>query len=283
MKFRIALLQIAPFGSDQETNLSKGLQCCREAKAMGADMVVFPELWNIGFALEVLGPQARQYWIDSAIDQASNYVQSFAALAFDLDLNIAITYLQKHEPLPRNTVSIIDRGGNLVLTYSKVFVCDFGKEFARSPTPLSHDVGCDVHCSPGVSFEACTLVGAEATVCVGAMICADREFPEAATQLMLQGAELVVVPNACWWDDIRAAGLKTRAFENFAGMAMVNYPAPRNNGNSCAYTCAAWDENGKPRDSLIARAEEGERILIAPFEMDQIRSFRRSESWRLNY
>lgn len=28
------------------------------------------------------------------------------------------------------------------------------------------------------------------------MICADREFPELATQLMLNGAELIVVPNA---------------------------------------------------------------------------------------
>jgi len=32
------------------------------------------------------------------------------------------------------------------------------------------------------------------------MICADREFPEPATQLMLNGAELIIVPNDCDWD-----------------------------------------------------------------------------------
>jgi predicted amidohydrolase len=54
-----------------------------------------------------------------------------------------------------------------------------------------------------------------------------REFPEPAAQLVLNGAEIIVVPNACQWDEIRTAGLKTRAFENLVGVAMANYPAPR--------------------------------------------------------
>jgi predicted amidohydrolase len=66
------------------------------------------------------------------------------------------------------------------------------------------------------------LVGAEGEVKIGAMICADREFPEAASQLMQNGAELIVVPNVCTWDDMQSAGLKTRAFENLVGIAMVN-------------------------------------------------------------
>ena len=32
---------------------------------------------------------------------------------------------------------------------------------------------------------------------VGAMICYDREFPESARIMMLKGAELILVPNAC--------------------------------------------------------------------------------------
>jgi predicted amidohydrolase len=43
MSFVVALLQIAPFGNDQNRNLEKGLQRCREAKALGADSAVFPE------------------------------------------------------------------------------------------------------------------------------------------------------------------------------------------------------------------------------------------------
>jgi len=55
-----------------------------------------------------------------------------------------------------------------------------------------------------------------------------------AAVVVLNGAELVVVPNACDWDEIRSGGLLTRACENLIGGAMVNYPHPLNNGNSRA-------------------------------------------------
>jgi predicted amidohydrolase len=262
--------------------LAKGLEYCRKAKALGADLVVFPELWNTGFASSLIGSEARQVWMDSAIDRRSTFFQSFADLARELDLNIAITYLEAHQPLPRNTVSIINRRGELMLNYAKVFICNFGKDELLKPNPNVHDIGCDVHCSPGELFDVCTLVGAKGEVKIGAMICADREFPEAASQLMQNGAELIVVPNACTWDDIQSAGLKTRAFENLVGIAMVNYPAPLNNGNSQAYTCVAW-RNGKSIDTLIAKAGEGEETLLATFDMDDIREFRTTESWRMDY
>jgi N-carbamoylputrescine amidase len=113
------------------------------------------------------------------------------------------------------------------------------------------------------------------------MICSDREFPEPATQLMLNGAELVVVPNACTWDDIRIAGLKTRAFDNMVGVAMANSPGP-SAGNSRACTCVAW-QGGRPQDTVLGRAGEEEEILLARFELDEIREFRASESWRMDY
>lgn len=58
------------------------------------------------------------------------------------------------------------------------------------------------------------------------MICADRELPEPATQLMLNGAELIVLPNACDTEEIQSAGLLTQACENLIGVAMANYPTP---------------------------------------------------------
>lgn len=63
---------------------------------------------------------------------------------------------------------------------------------------------------------------------------------------------------------------------------MVNYPAPRNNGNSRAYTCAAW-KDGKAQDTLIAAAGEEEEALVVEFDVDEIRAFRRAESWRMDY
>jgi N-carbamoylputrescine amidase len=281
MKFKVALLQIAAFGEDQDKNLAKGVQACREAKALGADFAVFPELWNIGATRSPLDPEGRRRWISSAIDQKSSFFQTFAALAREQEMNIALTYLEAHQPLPRNTVSILNRRGEVALNYSKVFICDFGKDELRKPNPSAEDIGCDVNCSPGESFDVCSLEGAEGQVTVGAMICADREFPEAATQLMLNGAELIIVPNACTWDEVRTAGLKTRTFENLLGIAMTNYPG-LTRGNSQAHNCVVW-RAGQSVDTLIAKAGEQEQILLAMFDIDDIRAFRKTEAWRLDY
>jgi predicted amidohydrolase len=281
MKFKVALLQISPVGDDQGRNLAKGVEACRKAKALGADLAVFPELWNIGATPAPIDPEGRRRWTASAIDRKSSFFQTFATLAREQETNIAVTYLEAHQPLPRNTVSILDRRGEVVLNYSKVFICNFGKDELQRPNPSADDIGCDVNCSPGETFDVCTLENADGRVTVGAMICADREFPEAATQLMLHGAEIVVVPNACNWDEIRTAGLKTRAFENLVGMAMTNYPG-LNRGNSQAHSCVAW-RSGESVDTLIAKAGKQEEILLAAFDVDDIRAFRKTESWRMDY
>lgn len=282
MRFTVALLQIAPHGDDQSRNLEKGLGRCREAKSMGADLAVFPELWNVGATRCPLGAAGRESWAASAIDRRSDFFLSFAALAQELRMNIALTYLEAHSPKPRNSVSIINGTGEVVLNYSKVFICDFGKAELLKPDPNPTEIGCDVNCSPGESFEVCVLNGAEGAVRVGAMICADREFPEPADELMQNGAELIVVPNACSWDDVRTACLKTRAFENLVGVAMANYPTPVNNGESQAYTCIPW-KDGKARQMLVAKADDQEQILLASFDIDEIRAFRDLESWRMEY
>jgi predicted amidohydrolase len=94
MAFTVALLQIESFGIDQSRNLEKGLKCCCDAKSMGADLVVFPELWNIGFAHCPIDATGRQLWTASAINRRSDFFRSFADSAKDLDINIAITYLE---------------------------------------------------------------------------------------------------------------------------------------------------------------------------------------------
>jgi predicted amidohydrolase len=153
MRFKVALLQIVPYSNDQSRNLAKGLRYCRDAKAVGADLVVFPELWNIGSVrCPLVDATEQRLWTASAIDQHNNFFRSFAGLARDLRMNIAITYLEVSHPKPRNSVSIIDTQGDVVLNYSKVCICDFGPEGENA-------AGCDVNCSPGESFGVCTLTG----------------------------------------------------------------------------------------------------------------------------
>ena len=77
----------------------------------------------------------------------------------------------------------------------------------------------------------------EGVIKVGSMICYDREFPESARVMMLKGAELLLVPNACPMELNRLAQLRGRAYENMLAIATCNYPAPHPdcNGHSTLF------------------------------------------------
>ena len=46
----IALLQLSPAGT-LAGNLEKGLAACRRARALGADIALFPEMWSNGYRI----------------------------------------------------------------------------------------------------------------------------------------------------------------------------------------------------------------------------------------
>ena len=188
----IAFLQLKPGGSREE-NLNKGLKACRRAREMGADLALFPEMWSNGYHVpEHPTPQ----WKEEAVSGDGPFVEAFGRLAGELGMAIGITFLEAWGEQPRNTLVLFDRFGARRLTYAKVHTCDFGAE--RNLTP-------------GDDFFVAELDTAQGPLQVGAMICYDREFPESARILMLKGAELILVPNACPMELNRLAQLRGRA------------------------------------------------------------------------
>ena len=45
---KVALLQMTGCGTDRAASLAKGEAFCRRARAMGADVALFPEMWSVG-------------------------------------------------------------------------------------------------------------------------------------------------------------------------------------------------------------------------------------------
>lgn len=259
--FKTALLQLMPTGS-LEGNLQKGLQACRSAKAMGANLALFPEMWSTGYQIP-LDPQALNA---ATLSLDSHFVQAFAALSRELDMAIGITILESYTPSPRNTLVVFDRHGKAVLTYAKVHTCDFSQE--------------ERLLTPGDDFFTAELDTPDGTVKIGAMICYDREFPESARILMLKGAEIILVPNACPMEINRLSQLRGRAYENMTGIATVNYPKgqPDCNGHSSAFDGIAYmPEEHASRDTLIIEAGQREGIYLADFPIDQLRAYRSRE------
>lgn len=256
-RLKVALLQMMPDDNNQAYNLEKGLRFCKDAAGMGADIALMPEIWNIGYTrFKGEDPETIREWQAQATPRDGAYVNAFRELAKSTGMAIGVTYLEKWDPAPRNSISVIDRFGEIVMTYAKVHTCDFKTM--------------ECCCTPGDDFYTADLNTAKGNVRVGAMICFDREQPESARILMLKGAELILTPNACGLDSRRIDQFKTRAFENTAMVAMTNYPAPRHNGRSVAF-----DAEGKA--VVEAGGEEG--IYMAAFDLERARWHRGRSIW----
>ena len=138
-------------------------------------------------------------------------------------------------------------------------------------------------CTPvtsGDDFYVADLDTASGPVKVGAMICYDREFPESARVLMLKGAEVVLVPNACPMEINRLSQLRGRAYENMMGIATCNYPCgqPDCNGHSSAFDGVAYlPEMPGSRDTCILEAGGSEGVYLAEFDLDMLREYRKAE------
>jgi predicted amidohydrolase len=265
----IALLQMRPANSQNEA-LTKGDEWCRRAAAQGADLALFPELWDVGYRLPWPGDvEAEGRWADQATPPDGPFVGHFRHLAKELGMAIAVTYLERTSGKPRNSVALIDRHGAIVFTYAKVHTCEWGSEAVFQP---------------GDGFYVGELDTASVgPVQVGAMICYDREQPESARILMLKGAEIILTPNACTLEKHRLAQFSTRAFENMVGLAMTNYAAPAQNGSSMAVDGMAFARDESGRDMLIAMGGTDEELVMARFDLLALRRYRQNEVWANAY
>ena len=267
--FNVALLQLNPTDS-MENNILKGIEYCKKAKEIGADIAVFPEMWNTGYEMLFEGdlkdqdniPQEKiDKWNSKAIENDNEFINQYINLAKELEMAITITYLEKTEQKPKNTVIIIDRNGNIVLKYSKVHTVDSKME---------------AYTEPGREFKTCELDYGRGKIKLGTMICFDRDFPESARILMLQGSEIILVPNACYMSKIRLEQLKVRAYENMVGIVTVNYA--NHGGKSSAYSPIVRNINKHELNSELLIMDNNENVKIVQFNMNEIREYRSRET-----
>ena len=260
MKIKIAFIQEFP-GKTMEENMQIGIEACKKAKENGADIALFPEMWNTGYEIV----QNAEQLSECSVTADSEFVLAFQKLAQKLHMAIAITVLEKNEPKPLNSVFLFDRFGKEVYHYSKVHTCDFDLEKMLSS---------------GEEFFVEELDTENGCVKVGSMICFDREFPESARILMLKGAELILAPNACPMEINRLSALRTRAYENMLAVATCNYPDghPDCNGHSTLFDGVPWlpTEPGV-RDMCVFEAPGESGVYVAELDLDQLRKHREED------
>ncbi|OHB25445.1 MAG: hypothetical protein A2542_00475 [Parcubacteria group bacterium RIFOXYD2_FULL_52_8] len=255
-ELKVALLQIHP-GNTPEENLVVAQRWVAEAAAADADIALLPEMWSIGYESPHSYGGEEKAWQQAALQEGDEMFARYQNLAQTCRIAIVFTFLERRENGYSNSAFLINRDGEVTLRYRKVHTVD--KNWERSLVA-------------GTEFPVATLSLKAGEVKIGLMICFDREFPEAARLLMLEGAEVILLPNAFGIEHNHIAQLQTRGYENMVGVAMTNYPQPKQNGHSLAFD--GMNARGQAYNPLLVQADDTEGIWYATFDLTRLREYR---------
>jgi omega-amidase len=218
MKIGCIQLNVA-FGKVEE-NYARAEQFIRKAAEGGAKIIVLPEMWNTGYALEKL---------DELADVNGERTKQFlSTLAKQLNVHIVGGSVSvKREDQFYNTMYTYNKNGELVGEYSKAHLFRLMDEH--------------LYLQAGNEMNRFALDELEA----GGVICYDIRFPEWLRAHALDGAKVLFVP--AQWPTPRIDHWKTllqaRAIENQCFVIAVNRIANKvENFNGQSMVIQPWGE-----------------------------------------
>jgi len=204
---KIALIQ-QHATKDRIQNVERGIKAFQDAVAAGAELIAYAEL-----GLSYFLPQnpATSESVAKAERIPGPVIEKFQKLAALYGVVTVLNVFEKAGDKTFDSSPVIDSDGKLLGVTRMAHVMD-GLGF--------YEKG---YYTPGDNerFVYDTKIGK-----VGIAICYDRHFPEYMRNLALQGAEIVVVPQAGalgeWTEGLFEAELQVAAFQNGYFAALVN-------------------------------------------------------------
>ncbi len=250
---KLALVQLLAAENDRRANLDIQVKAIRQAARQGAEFVLMPELFDLGYS-QPRGDLAG--WRRRAITRDNPYLLALRAAYRNHRLWGTITYLEAGGGAPRNSLMVVDDRGREVCHYAKVHLYEPGEN--------------DAACEPGAGFTTFDFPAGDGVARLGLMICADRDFPETGRALMKLGAEVILAPNACRLDNFLSDILRVRAIENALCLAVANYPAPKEDGHS-----AVIDPQGR----FVCRLSAEPEIRVVDIPLQPLKDYRSRTDW----
>jgi predicted amidohydrolase len=252
-RVRIGGVQFAGLRGDKTNNIAKAEQMIRDAAAQGAQIIMTPEVALTGF----VGGEKERPMAEPIPGPAT---ERFGRLAKELGVYLLVGMSElRADPADSpsetqlcNAMQVFSPQGELMGVMRKVHI-------NRYETGAGWRNGSEF---PVWEFRTST-----GQFRGGIMICYDRELPESARILMLQGADVIFNPLACGCptSDIHRCLLRTRAFENELFIFMVNHAAPRENGHSMVF-----DFNG----NIVKEMDEKEHVFVYDLDFNALNKYR---------
>ncbi len=248
---KIALIQ-QHATKDSAQNIERGIKAFQAAAEAGAELIAYAEL-----GLSYFLPQnpATSESAAKAEKVPGPVIEKFQKLAAHYGVVTVLNVFEKAGDKTFDSSPVIDGDGKLLGVTRMAHVMD-GLGF--------YEKG---YYTPGDNerFVYDTKIGR-----VGIAICYDRHFPEYMRNLALQGAEIVVIPQAGalgeWTEGLFEAELQVAAFQNGYFAALVNRVGKEDNLHFAGGSFVV-DPDGR----LIAQApQEEDFILYAEVDLKEV-------------
>ncbi|MEY4578039.1 MAG: hypothetical protein RL701_2742 [Pseudomonadota bacterium] len=175
--FKLAVVQFAMSESPSE-NIARASDWVRRAHALGAQVVLLPELFATHYFPREKDPRFFELAHPLHEDPA---VRALAVLAKELEVVIPVSFFERDGSHYYNSVVMIDADGQLKGLYRKTHIPDgtgYEEKFYFRPGDTGFQVFRTRYAALGVG------------------ICWDQWFPEAARCMALLGADVLLYPTA---------------------------------------------------------------------------------------
>ncbi len=254
---------------DKEENLARAEALVREAAGKGARIVLIQELFETPYFCK----DQKQELFALATPVAENpAIKRMSALAAELAVVLPVSFFERANNAYYNSLVVLDADGSNLGLYRKSHIPDgpgYQEKFYFNPG----DTGFRVW---RTRYAA-----------IGAAVCWDQWFPEAARAMALQGAELLFYPTAIG-SEPQAPELNSKAHwqRTMQGHAAANLtPLIASNrigteqGDSFAMTFYGGSFIADQTGEKVAEAGDQQAVITAGFDLEEIRAQR--ASWGL--
>lgn len=261
----VSAIQMA-CGPDSSENIATAERLVRQAAAQGARLILLPELFETPYFCKDMAP-AHLGLATAATDNRA--LSHFRAIAAELSVMLPISFFERAGQVRFNSLAMLDTDGSLLTIYRKAHIPD-GPGYCEK-----------YYFSPGdTGFQAVRSKVAT----VGAAICWDQWFPEAARVMALDGAELLCYPTAIGSEpqapDFDSSGHWQRVMQGHAAANIMPLIAANRFGEEVGETATVTfygssfiaDQTGA---ILTAAERAGEAVLLAEFDLSAIAAQRR--------
>lgn len=253
-KLKIMAVQMSSVLGDKKANFSKVRDLIDNNIKSRADVIILPEVWNVG-------------WKTSLFEQAAEDIENSETINFlsEIAKKYSVNIIGGSFIGERKTVNgkrlfnvcpIINQSGELIATYDKMHLfsyygCDEGKFIQAGANPFLIELD-------GIK--------------IGLSLCYDIRFPELYRAYRKAGADLLISMAA--WPKSRSghweALSKARAIENQCFMVALTQSGLIENNEWNIGHSRIIDYNGE----IVSEIAEGEGVIFAELKFNEMYKFR---------